>query len=85
MSNVRSNFKSQFSKIGLTCPLPGGSDIEDYQHLLKCNITSSFRENTPVKYDKLLSGNVQEQATIIKLLVSAEKIRDSLLENSSVP
>ena len=84
MSNVRSNFKSQYSNIGLTCPLPGCSEIEDDQHLLKCNVTSSLRSESIGSIDKLLSGKVEEQVRVIKLLVSAENIRDSMLEEQTI-
>ena len=85
MSNVKSNFKSQYIKEGLTCPLLGCSEMEDDQHLLKCNITSGYRVNSPVNFDKLSSGKVDEQLKIIELLVSAENIRDSLLEDQKLP
>ena len=81
MSNVKSNFKSMYSKVGLQCPLPECLEIEDDKHLLECEITNRLRNDTSVEFKKLYTGNVKEQLIIIDLLVSAEKIRDTMLED----
>ena len=81
MSNVKSNFKSMYSKIGLLCPLPGCLEIEDDKHLLNCNIADSARQDIKIDFMKLYSSNVKEQIILIGLLVSAENLRDSLLED----
>ena len=83
MSNVKSNFKSMYSKIGLLCPLPGCQEIEDDQHLLTCKITNSSSVDTSVDFKKLYNGNVNEQASLIDMLISVENSRDSILEDIS--
>ena len=80
MSNTRQNFRSKYKEDNLLCPLEGCNEVEDDKHLLTCSITENLRDNVQVKFENLYSGSVQNQAIIIDLLVSAEKIRDSLLE-----
>ena len=45
MSNVKSNFKSKYSKVGYLCPLVECGKFEDDQHLLKCTKTKKYTSN----------------------------------------
>ena len=47
-------------------------------------MTSSLRSESTGSIDKLLNGKVEEQVRVIKLLVSAENIRDSMLEEQTI-
>ena len=82
MSNVKSNFKTKYSKVGYLCPLIGCGKFEDDNHLLKCAKTEKYRDNIiNLQFEKLFSGNSKEQGTLIDYLVKAENIRDSLVGN----
>ena len=76
MSNTWSKYKDD----NILCPLKGCIEVEDDKHLLACSITENLRDNVQVNFEDLYSGSVQNQEIIINLLVSAEKIRDSILD-----
>ena len=80
MSNTCKKFKSKYKDDNILCSLKGCIEVEDDKHLLACSITENLRDNVQVNFEDLYSGSVQNQEIIINLLVSAEKIRDSILD-----
>ena len=80
MSNTRKNFRSKYKDDNILCPLEGCNEVEDDKHLLACSITENLIDNVQVNFEDLYSGSVQKQKIIINLLMSAKKIRDSLLD-----
>ena len=82
--DVKSNFKSKFTFNNiqkLECPINGCSEIDDQQHLMKCNYILDTQEIKYIasrfKYENIFLG-VRKQIKITKLYVSLIELRSKL-------
>ena len=69
----------------MTCPLTGCKNIEDDNHLAKCEVINAKRSviKRDLDYFDLFSNNVEKQFSVTCYLDEGEKIRDELLETET--